>query len=140
MDSRRLHDEGFTLIELMVILVITGGLIAFSAPAIARYLRSSRVAGASNTLVADLRYGRSLANTQRRTYQIIFTANSYTLRGVSPANVITTRSMPRGVTCAASDTATFYAWGLTDPITVRVYTGRDTSAVLLGANGSVIRV
>jgi hypothetical protein len=97
------------------------------------------VTGASNTLVADLRFGHSLASTQRKSYQILFSGSSYTLCSVSPLTTITTRTLPRGVTCASSGTATFYAWGLTTPVTVRMIAGRDTSAVLLGANGGVTR-
>ena len=125
--------------ELMVIVMLMGALYAMIVPAASSYLRSSRVTGASNTLVADLRYGRSLASTQRKSYQIVFTANSYTLSAVSPVKTITTRTMPRGVTCTASGTATFYAYGLTTAVTVRMVAGRDTSAVVLSPSGSVTR-
>jgi prepilin-type N-terminal cleavage/methylation domain-containing protein len=139
MSNRFSNTRGFTLLELMSVVVVMGLLVAFSLPAISHYLRSTRVAGASNTLLADLRYGRSLANMQRSTYRIVFASNGYTLSRVSPSNVVLRRTMQRGVTCAASDTAIFYPWGLTDPITVRMYAPRDTSTLVLGANGGVTR-
>ena len=139
MESCRRKEDGFTLLELTIIVGLLGVLFAIAAPAVSGYLRSSKVTGASNALVADLRYGRSLASTQRKSYQILFAANSYTLCSVSPLTTVTTRTLPRGVTCTSSGTATFYAWGLTNPVTVRMVAGPDTSAVILGANGSVAR-
>jgi Tfp pilus assembly protein PilE len=139
MGCRRHRDEGFTLIELVVIVGLIGVLFAMAVPSVSGFLRSSRVTGASNTLVADLRYGRSLASAQRKSYQISFTGSSYTLSAVSPVQTITRRTLPSGVTCSASGTATFFSYGLTTPVTVRMVAGHDTSAVILGVNGSVTR-
>ena len=139
MGSRRGKDSGFSLMELMVVVMLMGALLAIVAPSVFRYVQSSKALGASNTLVADLRYGRSLANTQRKSYQILFSGSSYTLCSVSPATTITRRTLPRGVTCSSSGTATFYAYGLTTPITVRMIAGRDTSTVVLSLSGGVSR-
>jgi len=136
------HDRrGFTMVELMVTITVMGILFGLSVPPVLGLLRSSRLTGASNTLVGDLRYGRALASSQASMYQIRFSANSYTLVRVSPYAVALTRALPRGIGCTASDTASFYAWGLTDPIVITMSsTGSskcDTIRIL--ANGNVTR-
>jgi len=139
MRGRRYEQGGFSLIELVIVVGLLGVLFAIGLPATSGYLRSSSLAGASSTLVADFRYARSLANSERRTYEILFTPNAYELRRLSPAATIRTRTLPRGVTFTASDTAVFYAWGLTDPITIELDNGRNKNVLRLSANGSVAR-
>jgi Tfp pilus assembly protein FimT len=122
---------------MMVTLTVIGLVLAVGVPATMKYMRSSEVAGARNTLIADLHYAHSLAGMRRRTYEISFTPNTYTIAQVSPATTILTRTMPGGVVCAATDTATFFAWGLSVPISVTVKHGSDSTTVQLAANGSV---
>lgn len=134
----RPHDtRGFSLLELMVVVGVFGVLVAISIPAISGSLRTARLEGAANTLAADLRYARSLATAERRTIQVTFSANAYSLQRVSPSAVVRTRTLPRGVGFASSSTATFYAWGLTDPVSITVSDQHASNVVQLSANGSV---
>ena len=129
--------RGFTLVEIMIVIVVMGMLIAIAAPAVSGFLRSSRMAGASNTLIADLHYARTLATEQRTNYEIRFNASNYSIVRVSPLTTVTTRTLPQGVTCASSGTAAFFAWGLTTPVTVTI-TGTGTpKTIKLMANGLV---
>ncbi|MBI5169265.1 MAG: GspH/FimT family pseudopilin [Candidatus Eisenbacteria bacterium] len=133
-------NKGFTLLELMIVLVVLGVVAAMVAPPVAGMLRSSRLAGATNTLVSDIYYARSLANQQRRTFTILFTDSvHYTLARTSPAQVYRTRALPRGVRATATDTVTFYAWGLTEPVAVTLRADSSSRVLRVGANGSVTR-
>jgi prepilin-type N-terminal cleavage/methylation domain-containing protein len=129
--------NGFTLIELMAVIVVFGILIAITAPSMSGMVRSNRLRGTSSLLVSDLHHGRALANAQRTTYEIRFRTSGYTLVKVSPLQTIVDRAFPTGVTCAATDTATFFSWGLTAPITVTVSGYSRTKTVQLLANGHV---
>lgn len=129
--------KGFSLLELMVVVGVFGVLVAASVPAISGSIRTARLEGAAATLAADLRYARSLASAQRKTYQVSFGANAYSLNLVSPPTVVRTRTLPRGVTFGSSSTATFYAWGLTQPATITVADHKSSNTVRLAANGSV---
>lgn len=132
------HDaSGFSLLELMTVLAVFGLLLAISVPAVNGHVRSARLNGAVSTLESDLRYARALSSAQRKTYAIQFASNSYSVVRVSPAKTVRTRELPRGVACAATDTATFYPWGLTESITITVSDSRRSDVLRLSSNGSV---
>ena len=57
--------NGFTLIETMVIVAIIGMLAGLGVPALSQYVQRQRVVGATNTLIADIQYARSLAIARR---------------------------------------------------------------------------
>lgn len=130
-------EKGFSLLELMVVVGVFGILVAASVPAISGSVRTARLQGAAQTLAADFRYARSIASAERRTYQVTFGTDSYTLSRVSPPAVVRTRSLPTGVALTASGTATFYAWGLTQPVSIAVADHRASRVVRLAANGGV---
>jgi prepilin-type N-terminal cleavage/methylation domain-containing protein len=133
------HNRGFSLIEVMVVVGLVGLLLAATIPGMSAYLRSSRFRGAVNTLAADFHQARSLSTSERRTYEIRFTSGGYSVIQTASADTLHRRTMPPGVTCAASGTATFFPWGLSTPVDVTVScSGGGTSRVLsLAANGSV---
>lgn len=62
---RHLH-RGFTLIELMVVIVILGVLVAIALPSFQNTIRRNRVAAATNELVASLNLARSEALRNNR--------------------------------------------------------------------------
>lgn len=129
--------KGFTLLELMIVVAVFGILTAVSVPTISGHLRTARVAGAAGTLAADLRYARALASAQRRTFAVTFATRTYAIARLSPPEVVLRRELPRGVAFGAPDTATFFAWGLTEPATITVADAGRTRVVRLLANGSV---
>ena len=132
------HDaSGFSLAEILVVLVVFGILAAVTVPGVSGYLRSARVEGAAGTLAADLRLARSLASAQRSSYAMTFDGDSYSLVRVSSSEVVLRRKLPRGVAFTAPDTTTFFAWGLTEPATLTITDERRTSTVRLLATGSV---
>jgi prepilin-type N-terminal cleavage/methylation domain-containing protein len=137
MKTPRFDKRGFTLIELVIVVLVMGLLLAVTLPAGTRFLRSSRVTGAANTLMADIQNARSLASMKRRTHRILFTSSGYTIFQVSPADTIRRRVWPTGVGATATDTATFFAWGLTDPVSITITGANSSKIVQVFANGSV---
>lgn len=137
MSRRQPSPAGFSLVELLVALTVLGLLFAAGLPAVSGYLRASRVAGAMNTLIADLHQTRSLASMRRQTYGIAFDSGLYRIVETATGTAVRSRTLPRGVACSAPDTATFFAWGLTSPLSITLAEGGVTRTVQLNANGSV---
>lgn len=57
--------EGFTLLELMVVLAIAGVLLAVGIPSMTDFVRNSRITGAANDVMAALHFTRSEAVKRR---------------------------------------------------------------------------
>lgn len=61
----RTRNAGFTLLELMVVLVIAGILVGVGVPAMGTFIRSARMTSAANDVMAALHYARSEAIKRR---------------------------------------------------------------------------
>jgi prepilin-type N-terminal cleavage/methylation domain-containing protein len=133
----RQRERGFTLLELMMVVALMGAILALAIPSVSGLVRSNRVSGAANTLAADFHYGRMLANQRKQTFVILFANDGYRMFRPSTTDTILRRNLPTGMTCTATDTATFFAWGLTDPVVVTISESGRTSVLRLAANGSV---
>ena len=70
-NSEKMHDTGFTLIELILVLVIIGFLTSLVAPAITS-LAGLKLKTATRKMAAGLRYARSQAVTTGSEYQVVF--------------------------------------------------------------------
>lgn len=92
---RRVHQRGFTLIELIMVIVLLGVLAVFAAPRIFNsgdfYAR-----GFHDETLAFLRYAQKTAIAQRRTVCVAFTTNSATLNIASAAATTTCNTALRG--------------------------------------------
>jgi len=71
-------EKGFTLIELMIVIVIMGSILALAAPRIGRSLEKMRLRSASRELSAVLRYTRQMAISRKKEYAVTFDDHSYT--------------------------------------------------------------
>jgi len=129
--------NGFSLTELMVVVAVAGILFAIAYPSMSHYQRTIKLSGAARMLEGDIHNAISIANAQRTTYQIVFQSGSYAIRQASAVNALQTRQMPPGVSCAATDTARFFAWGLASPVTVTMTNSNGSKTVRILANGRV---
>lgn len=137
MVQRRTEASGFTLIELMIIVGIMGIVLAMTAPSVSNFIASSRLTGARSTLMGDLRHARSLATTQRATYELRLASSGYSIVNLATSDTVLARTLPRGVTIATSDTARFFAWGLTEAMAITLQQGGSSKVIRTTANGQV---
>jgi prepilin-type N-terminal cleavage/methylation domain-containing protein len=72
MTRRRAHGRGFTSIELMVVVVVAGILLALALPSFNDMQARRRLEGQANELVTDLAYAKSEA-VQRNRNVAVFT-------------------------------------------------------------------
>lgn len=55
------EQRGFTVIEILIVMVVLGALMALAAPSFVRTLRSTTVSSSVNGMMSDIRYTRSEA-------------------------------------------------------------------------------
>lgn len=74
-------NKGFSLIELMIVIVIVGILAGFGMPEYGRYVAKSRVRSAATELIQNMRMIRTMAIKENRTYIVTFNTgtNTYTM-------------------------------------------------------------
>jgi prepilin-type N-terminal cleavage/methylation domain-containing protein len=93
--------RGFSLVELMIVLVVVGMLLGFGIPSYHRYLQSQALVGGSQNLVQTVQLQRSRAMATGQTVTLNFdttAAGWITLQG-SKANRY---QLPRGVRYASA--------------------------------------
>lgn len=134
---QKMKKEGFTLIEVMVVISVIGLLLTLTVPPLSRFIDSSRLIGASNDLIGDIHFTRSLATVKRRTYRIEFENNRYRIIEDSTDEVVRTRTMPQGFVIVASTDPRFFAWGLTEMANLKISKGTKTKNLILTSNGNV---
>lgn len=74
MNDRRRASAGFTLIEMVVVLIIMGLMLAFAGPRVAKSLFGLSVKTAAKKTAAMMRYARTRAVSSSTEYRIIFDA------------------------------------------------------------------
>ncbi len=132
----RLKQAGFTLTEIMIVVVVIGILAAVAIPGFAGYLKRTRVDGSRNQLIADCYFARSLAISRRETITMVFRTDEYEIRN-GGGTVFRTTPAADGVTFTSTDDPNFYAWGLADPVDITVDGPSDTRDLTISPTGLV---
>lgn len=146
----RFARRGFTIIELLVVLVITGVLSAMALPKFRDGLSTSRLNRISRVVASDLELGVSLAARQRRPVRIECDCPNRILRVVDRASgtVLHTRTLGGAddlsltqLALAASGTGTsavVFPNGLaTSQLTVTVGDGTRERRIVMSLSGAV---
>lgn len=97
---------GFTIIELMTVLVLIGVLLAIAAPAFNDMLAKRRLEGQANELVTDLAYAKSEA-VQRNRNVAVFTGGGgscYTVAAWSTGTGACNCALGPGASCTGGPT------------------------------------
>ncbi len=102
------RETGFTVLELLVVLVLTAIVLVVAVPGFGELLERRRVEGVATDLSTDLQYTRSESISRRANVALATAADglSYTITGIP---VTKTVNMPSGVSVTASRTLTFTA-------------------------------
>jgi len=69
------HPRGFSLVELMLIIVIMGLMFALSVPAYRNYRETSELKGAKENIIGELRLAREKAIATRKQQEVRFIPN-----------------------------------------------------------------
>ncbi len=71
----RARGTGFTLVELVIVMVVAAVVLAIGAPQFTEFRRNNRLSGASNDLLAALQQGRTEAIKRQRQVAVCATAD-----------------------------------------------------------------
>src|SRR3990172_1716955 len=85
----RNKPSGFTLIEIVLILLVVSVLAAVAIPKFGQFYSGLRLSGAADKLVNDIRYTQSLAATTRNHHKVTFPGStSYQVIDISTGNPV----------------------------------------------------
>jgi type II secretion system protein H len=147
--SRRLGREGFSLAEIMIVLVIMGVVLAMALPKLTGAVGESALRGAINRLASDLTLARmqAIKNATSASVQIASDGKSYTVV-IDPTGTNTTyktvrlyNDYPSLVLSPTSSTVTFDSRGMLTTNVTKVKATRDTRAdsLLITGVGRIYR-
>ena len=106
--------SGFSLVEMMMVVMLIGIIATVATPPMFRYLQSSRLQTNADQLAADLQYARSLSIANGTILQFSSTEGGYVLRNPSDGRVIKSRNFDDGMQLAAAQNTFFFPWGMAD--------------------------
>jgi prepilin-type N-terminal cleavage/methylation domain-containing protein len=128
---------GFTLVEMMVVILLIGVVATIATPPMFRYLQSSRLQTNVDQLAADLQYARSLSIANGQILQFTTTAGGYTLSDPSDGSVIKSHAFGDGMALAADQNTFFFPWGMADATVLTVNSAGQSRQINVLPTGMV---
>ncbi len=115
LQNQRKH-AGFTLMELMVIVVLIGIAAAVVVPNFAGSMRAARSDRAAIELQADLHWAISRARATGRSLRVVFSGSGYEIRDAADSTqVLRQQNYGDAATFASSNNPLIMPWGMVQP-------------------------
>ncbi len=137
MIAPRPRTSGYTLIEVMCVILILGLLFGFSIPSFRSYRQSQLLEAASQDVIGQLRLGRQKAIGMQHEQRLTFSVgtNSYTVQDLATSQSYGPLVFPKGIVLEA---ASIVVGGVTGATIVALTDGRFSGSgefVLRDPNG-----
>jgi len=109
-----MRRNGFTLVELVLVMAIMGILLAMGTMQFSEYSRKGAIEGDTRMLLADLSKAKADAMLQRRDKAVAFTAGRYSIysSAVTSGNPVVSRAVRYPITSPITTTILFERNGL----------------------------
>lgn len=121
--QKRRDRQGFTLSELMIVILVIGLMAAVSAPPFFSYIQANRLQTDTDRLVADLQLGRAMAIANGQILQFRATEAGYQLVDPLTMDVIRDHNFDHGLALDAAFTVNFFPWGMADATVMTLSNG-----------------
>lgn len=106
--------RGFTLVELMVVIIIIGVVSSMSVPPLFRYVASHRLQTNTDRFTTDMQYARSIAISNAQIVNLSTTLTNYTLRDALTGEILRQVEFDTGLSMDSNHSVQFYPWGMAD--------------------------
>ena len=128
--------RGFTVIEMLVVLVVVAVLVALAAPSFNEQLARRRLEGVATDLSTDLQFARTQAVSDRNAVQVITDNGGTRYRILNAAGTaLKTVTLPTGVTATDAITVTYdQLRGTANATQILVSNTRTTATVRVDTN------
>ena len=136
----RFGTRGFTLIEMLVVVIVVGVTAVLVAPSVGRGVGKARVKRASAILAGDLELAFATAARQRKPVRVVFTSGtlSYTIQDRATSAVLISRDF--GPTSELALTTFTASLATLDIYPNGIASGPDTLTLQLGAHSRKVIV
>jgi type II secretion system protein H len=114
------HQAGFTLVEIMMVIMLIGLLAGISAPPLFRYLQSSQLQTSTDRMVADLQYARTLAISNGTVLRFTATTTGYNLINPNTGVTLRGRTFDGSMKLEQDQTIDFFPWGMANAMTFQL--------------------
>jgi prepilin-type N-terminal cleavage/methylation domain-containing protein len=131
------NRQGFSLIELMVIIAIVGVIAGISAPPIFRYVSSNRLQTNADRMAADLQFARTLSISTSTILRFSCTPTGYQLTDPISGDIIREKNFSHGLGLDLTQSSDFYPWGMADATVFNISNSSGARAVNLLVTGIV---
>jgi prepilin-type N-terminal cleavage/methylation domain-containing protein len=105
---------GFSLVEIMIVIVLVGLLVVMVGPPMYGYLQAHRLQTGTDRLVTDLQYARAQSISRGRILRINTTVNGYAITEPASGDTIRQQTLDQGVVLALAQQSNFFPWGMAD--------------------------
>ncbi|ELY8027131.1 prepilin-type N-terminal cleavage/methylation domain-containing protein [Pseudomonas aeruginosa] len=133
------RSRGFTLVELMVIVVLLGVMVAFAIPSFVNLIKGNSMASARNDLQKSLDYARAMAMTNKTGAQVCVADGTITISQADKAERFISRTSRDD---KRVEYGYKYSWAVVSNISAREYknigsNGLDSGCVVFANNGTI---
>jgi type II secretion system protein H len=134
---KRAPRQGFTLVEMMLVISLVGVMAAMAAPPFFRYLASNRLATQADRMVADLQYARSLSVSNSQILRFSVTQAGYQLTNPVTGAVLRDTNFCEGLGLDRAQRADFFPWGMASPTVFTLTSHAGTKRITVLPTGLV---
>jgi prepilin-type N-terminal cleavage/methylation domain-containing protein len=129
--------RGFTLTEMMIVILIVGLIAGIAAPPTFRFVQSNRLQTQADRLAADLQYARQIAVSNNTVMRFESNEEGYALTNPATGEILRERQLKHGMDIGGEIRANFYPWGMADAQVFNVENSSGTMVVTLLPTGMV---